>query len=75
MIMYLNSCIGKKMPSKSALKNKTKEELIEMLEVAQHNYEVLYETYENTVRVNTEYSEKITVIKKFIEAFEKENKK
>ncbi len=42
-----------------------------MLEVAQHNYEVLYETYENTVKVNTEYSEKITAIKKFIEAFEK----
>ena len=42
-----------------------------MLAVAQHNYEVLYETYENTVRVNTEYSEKITAIKKFIEAFEK----
>lgn len=69
--MILNSCICKKMPSKSTLKSKTKDELIEMLEVAQHNYEVLYETYENTVRVNTEYSEKITAIKKLIEAFEK----
>lgn len=59
------------MPSKSTLKNKTKDELIEMLEVAQHNYEVLYETYENAVKVNKEYSEKITAIKKFIEAFEK----
>lgn len=75
MIMYLNSCIGRKMPSKSTLKSKTKDELIEMLGVAQHNYEVLYETYENTVKVNTEYSEKVTAIKKFIEAFEKENKK
>lgn len=46
MIMYLNSCIGKKMPSKSTLKSKTKDELIEMLEVAQKNYEALYETYE-----------------------------
>jgi len=70
MIVYL-SCIGKKMPSKSMLKRKTKDELIEMLEVAQHNYEVLYETYENTVKVNKEYSEKITAIKKFIETFEK----
>lgn len=69
--MILNSCIGKKMPSKSTLKRKTKDELIEMLEVAQHNYEVLYETYENTVKVNTEYSEKITAIKKFIDTFEK----
>lgn len=69
--MILNSCIGKKTPSRSTLKNKTKGELIEMLEVAQHNYEVLYETYENTVRVNKEYSEKITAIKKFIENFER----
>ena len=59
------------MPSKSTLKNKTKDELIEMLEVAQHNYEVLYETYENTVKVNKEYGKKITAIKKFIEDFEK----
>lgn len=71
MIVYL-SCIGKKMPSKSTLKRKTKDELIEMLEVAQHNYEALYETYENTVKVNKEYSEKITAIKKFIDTFEKE---
>jgi len=63
------------MPAKSTLKSKTKDELIEMLAVAQHNYEVLYETYENTVKVNTEYSEKVTAIKKFIEACEKENKK
>ena len=71
MIMYMNSCIGIKMPAKSTLKSKTKDELIEMLAVAQHNYEVLYETYENTVKVNTEYSEKITAIKKFIEDFAK----
>ena len=58
------------MPSKSTLKNKTKDELIEMLEVAQHNYEAIYKTYENTVKVNKEYSEKITAIKKFIETFE-----
>lgn len=70
MIVYL-SCMGKKMPSKSTLKRKTKDELIEMLEVAQHNYEALYETYENTVKVNKEYSEKITAIKKFIDTFEK----
>lgn len=70
MIVYL-SCIGKKMYSKSTLKRKTKDELIEMLEVAQHNYEALYETYENTVKVNKEYSEKITAIKKFIDTFEK----
>ena len=70
MIVYL-SCIGKKMPSKSTLKRKTKDELIEMLEVAQHNYEALYETYENTVKVNKEYSGKITAIKKFIDTFEK----
>lgn len=63
--------MGKKMPSKSTLKRKTKDELIEMLEVAQHNYEALYETYENTVKVNKEYSEKITAIKKFIDTFEK----
>ena len=71
MIMHLNSCIGIKMPAKSTLKSKTKDELIEMLAVAQHNYEVLYETHENTVK---EYSEKITAIKKFIETFEKGNK-
>lgn len=69
--MILNSCIGKKIPSKSTLKSKTKDELIEMLEVAQKNYEALYETYENTVKVNTEYSEKIMAIKKFIDTFEK----
>lgn len=65
----INSCIGKKMPSKSTLKSKTKDELIEMLEVAQKNYEAIYEIYENTVKVNTEYSEKMTAIKKLIETF------
>ena len=33
------------------LKSKTKDELIEMLEVAQKNYKALYETYENTVKI------------------------
>lgn len=70
-MQYLKSMERGKMPSRSTLKSKTKDELIEMLEVAQHNYEALYETYENTVKVNKEYSEKITAIKKFIDTFEK----
>lgn len=42
----MNNVYGKfKDYSKSTLKNKSKDELIEMLEIANHNYKVLQETF------------------------------
>lgn len=38
------SCIGRKFPSDSTLKNLTKDELIELLKIAEHNYQVQSET-------------------------------
>lgn len=38
------SCVGRKFPSDSTLKNLTKDELIELLKIAEHNYQVQVET-------------------------------
>lgn len=38
------SCIGRKFPSDSALKNLSKDKLIELLKIAEHNYQVQAET-------------------------------
>ena len=38
------SCIGRKFPSDSTLKNMSKKELIELLKIAEHNYQVQVET-------------------------------
>ena len=38
------SCVGRKFPSDSTLKNLTKKELIELLKIAEHNYQVQVET-------------------------------
>ena len=37
------SCIGRKFPSDSTLKNMSKKELIELLKIAEHNYQVQVE--------------------------------
>lgn len=43
-----NNVYGKfKNYSKNTLKNMNKDELIELLEIADHNYKVLQETFEN----------------------------
>lgn len=46
--------IGKKLPSDSSMNNMKKKELIELLHIAQHNYEVLVELYNNAVNLNVE---------------------
>lgn len=38
------SCIGRKFPSDLTLKNLTKDELIDLLKIAEHNYQVQVET-------------------------------
>ena len=38
------SCIGRKFPSDTTLKNMSKSELIELLKIAEHNYQVQVET-------------------------------
>ena len=44
----MNNVYGKfKNYSKNTLKNMTKDELIELLEIADHNYKVLQETFDN----------------------------
>ena len=38
------SCIGRKFPSDLTLKKLTKDELIDLLKIAEHNYQVQVET-------------------------------
>lgn len=38
------SCLGRKFPSDSTLKNLSKDKLIELLKIAEHNYQVQTET-------------------------------
>lgn len=38
------SCIGRKFPLDSTLKNMTKDRLIDLLKIAEHNYQVQVET-------------------------------
>jgi hypothetical protein len=38
------SCIGKNFPSDTTLKNMTKDRLIDLLKIAEHNYQVQVET-------------------------------
>lgn len=52
--------IGKKLPSDSTMNNMRKKELIELLHIAQHNYEVLVELYNNAVNLNAEKFKKLT---------------
>ena len=40
------SCIGRKFPSDATLKNMTKDRLIDMLKIAEHNYQVQVNTSE-----------------------------
>lgn len=40
------SCLGRKFPSDSTLKNLTKDELIELLKIAEHNYQTQVRTSE-----------------------------
>ena len=47
--MDYRGCLGRKMYSDSTLKSFTKEELIDLLYVAEKNYQALSETYEQSV--------------------------
>lgn len=47
--MNNRGCLGRKMYSDSTLKSFTKEELIDLLYVAEKNYQALSETYEQSV--------------------------
>lgn len=51
---FTRGVIGKKLPADSTLRNMKKEELIQLLRLAQHNYEALLSTYNNAVSVNME---------------------
>lgn len=49
---FIKNCIGRSnMYSKSTLKSLTKEELIELLFLAEKNYQALSETYETSIRI------------------------
>ena len=47
--MNTRGCLGRKMYSDSTLKSFTKEELIDLLHLADYNYSNLEDTYENSV--------------------------
>lgn len=49
---FTKGVIGKKLPSDTTLNNMKKSELIELLHMAQHNYDVLMEFYANAVKYN-----------------------
>jgi len=51
---FSQGVIGKKLPADTTLNNMKKAELIELLHIAQHNYDVLNSFYTNAVNVNME---------------------
>lgn len=51
---FSKGVIGKKLPSDTTLNNMKKEDLIELLHLAQHNYESLMWFYNNAVNVNVQ---------------------
>lgn len=61
--MNNRGCLGRKMYSDSTLKSFTKEELINLLHLADYNYHNLEDTYEMSVsnanRINGDYEKKI----------------
>lgn len=55
---FSESVIGTNMYSDSTLNKMKKSELIELLHIAQHNYDTLMFAYGNTVKMNIELNEK-----------------
>ena len=53
------SCIGRKFPSDLTLKKLTKDELIELLKIAEHNYQVQVETSKRQYDLLNIYFEKM----------------
>lgn len=53
------SCIGRKFPSDSTLKSLTKDKLIELLKIAEHNYQVQVETSKRQYDLLNIYFEKM----------------
>lgn len=53
------SCLGRKFPSDSTLKNLTKEKLIELLKIAEHNYQVQVEISKRQYDLLNIYFEKM----------------
>lgn len=53
------SCVGGKFPSDSTLKNLTKDELIELLKIAEHNYQVQVGTSKRQYDLLNIYFEKM----------------
>lgn len=53
------SCIGRKFPSDSTLKNLSKDKLIELLKIAEHNYRVQVETSKRQYDLLNIYFEKM----------------
>lgn len=51
---FSKGVIGKKLPSDSTLNNMKKSELIELLHLAQKNYETLMFFYNNSIHANIE---------------------
>lgn len=49
---FMQGVVGKKLPSDTTLNNMKKSELIELLHIAQHNYDTLMQYYINAVNAN-----------------------
>jgi transcriptional regulator of met regulon len=70
---FSKGVIGRDMYSDNTLRHMTKSELIELLKIAQHNYEAVLESYGNSVA----YSEKLLKerdndIREFVERLKRE---
>ena len=59
---FSKGVIGKKLPSDTTLNNMKKADLIELLHLAQHNYESLMWFYNNAVNVNMQKLEGMNIL-------------
>lgn len=51
---FTKGIVGNKLPADTTLNNMKRSELIELLHIAQNNYDALMQTYTNAVNVNIE---------------------
>ena len=56
---FTKGVIGKRLPSDSTLNNMKKSDLIELLHLAEHNYNALKFFYDNVVRLNVKLQKQI----------------
>lgn len=64
---FAKGVIGKKLPADSTLKNMSRAELVELLHIAQHNYDALMFAYDNAVKMNIKLNDELELREKLKE--------